>query len=322
MGGWNKTCGISNLPIYERQPVYVFVLEENVHEDSYCYSTCLFEPCLLPFNSKYNDYGGGENSSGVGLPLIIDALRKNLVELETGENRYHDIAVKRDHFNVDMFFEACHENRLFVDTCRKTPVKFTMMRKDIVDGILEKFSLYDYTTEKTFTYNDCLQEFDTVIGGWQNLFASILNGQIALSTKNGSLDHLDDERKNGVDMALSEYIFRDLLFLCRNSENFTQRLLESLRDRTASFIRLDQVFTNLVVNSQKEQLKELLADCLKGIFIDTFMDRTRKLWTPGGHEGSQNTDVDGHKILISTVQEAIDFQENQRANDDWPLYRS
>ena len=93
-------------------------------------------------------------------------------------------------------------------------------------------------------------------------------------------------------------------------------------DRAASFIRLDQVFTNLVVNAQKEQLKELLADCLKGVFIDTFMDRTRKLWTPGGHEGSQNTDVDGHKILISTVQEAIVFQENQRANDDWPLYRS
>ena len=197
-----------------------------------------------------------------------------------------------------------------------------MMRKDIVDRILEKFSLYDYTTKKTFTYNDCLQELDTVIGGWQSLFTSTLEGQIALSTKNRSLDHLDGERKTAADVALSEFIFRDLLFLCRISENFTQMLLGSLRDRTASFIRLDQVFTNLVVNAQKEQLKELLADCLKGIFIDAFMDRTRKLWTPGGHEGSQNTDVDGHKILISTIQEAIDFQENQRANDDWPLYRS
>lgn len=322
MGCWNKTCGISNLPIYERQPVYVFVLEENVHEDSYCYSTCLFEPCLLPFNSEYDDYGGGENSSGVGLPLIIDALRKNLVELEVGENSYHDIAVKRDDFDIDKFFETCHENRLFVDNYRRTPVKFTMMRKDIVDRILDKFSLYDYRTKRDLTYADCLQELDTVIGEWQNLFSSTLDGQIALSTKNGSLDHLEGERKNAADVALSEYIFRDLLFFCRNSENFTPRLLGSLRDRTASFIYLDHVVTNLVANSQKEQLKELLADCLKGVFIDAFMDRTRKLWTPGGHEGSQNTDVDGHKILISTVQEAIDFQEYQRANDDWPLYRS
>ena len=207
------------------------------------------------------------------MPLIIDALRKNLAELETGENRYHDIAVKRDHFNVDMFFEACHENRLFVDTCRKIPVKFTMMRKDIVDGILEKFSLYDYRTKRDLTYADCIGELDAVIEEWQNLFASTLDGQVALTTEEGSLDHLEGERKNAAHMALEELMFSNLLFSFRDSENFTQMLLGSLRHRTASFIRLDQVFTNLVVNYQKEQLKELLADCLKGVFIDTFMFR-------------------------------------------------
>jgi hypothetical protein len=322
MGCWNKTCGISNLHIYAGQPVYVFVLEENISEDSYCYSTCLFKPCLLPFNSEYDDYGGGENSSGVGLPFILNSLREKLVELEVGENSYHDIVVKRGDFDIDKFFEACHENRLFVGSYHRIPVQFTMMRKDIVDGILQKFSLYDYKTKKDLTYADCLEELDIIIGEWQNLFASTLGRQIVLATERGFLDHLEGDRKNDAYAALAELMFSNLLFSCRSSENFAQRLLGSLKDRTASFIYLDQVVTNLVAHSQKEQLKELLADCLKGVFIDAFMDGTRKLWTPGGHEGSQNTDVDGHKILISTIQEAIDFQENQRANDDWPLYQS
>jgi len=327
MGCWNKTCGISNLHICAGQPVYVFVLEENVNKSDYCYSSCLFKPCLLPFSSEYDDYGGGEKSSGVGLPFILDALRENLVELEVGDNRYHGIAVKRDDFNIDKFFEACHEDRLFVGSPRKIPVKFTMMRKDIVDGILQKFTLYDYVTKRDLTYADCLEELDIVIGEWRSLLASTLIGQVALATKNGSLNHLEGERKNDANAAFSKYIFRDLLFLCRSSENFTPRLMGSLRDRAASFINLNQVITNqvvinLVTHSQKEQLKGLLADCLKGIFIGTFMDRARKLWTPGGHEGSQNTDVDGHKILLSVVQDAIDYEENSRSNDNWPHYCS
>jgi len=256
------------------------------------------------------------------LPFIIDALRKNLLELEVGENRYHDIAVKREDFDIDKFFEACHENRLFVGSSRRIPVKFTMMRKDIVDGILQKFTLYDYKTKKNLTYANCLEELDAVIKEWQSLFASTLGGQIALATEKGTLDHLEGERKNAAHTALAELMFSNLFFSSPGSENFTQRLLGSLRDRTAYFIYLDQVITNLVANHQKEQLKKLLTDCLKGVFIDAFMDRTRKLWTPGGHEGSQNTDVDGHKILLSVVQDAINYEENSRSNDDWPHYRS
>lgn len=76
MGCWYKTCGLSNLHIPAGTPVYVFVLERrgNGISDA-CYSTSMFAPLLLPFESEYNDYGGGENSKGVGFPYIMQALK-------------------------------------------------------------------------------------------------------------------------------------------------------------------------------------------------------------------------------------------------------
>ena len=97
MGCWNKTCGLSKLHIYAGDPVYVFVIEQNLDHDR-CYSTAFWSPILAPFESVYNDYGGGENSGGVWFQHIMDGVRAKLIEQEVGENEYHDIAVKREGF--------------------------------------------------------------------------------------------------------------------------------------------------------------------------------------------------------------------------------
>lgn len=88
MGCWNKTCGLSNLHIFGSDPVYVFVLESE-RDDSNCYTTSLFKPLLLPFESEYNDYGGGEDSGVPAFDLIMTSLKDQLVELEIGDNQYH-----------------------------------------------------------------------------------------------------------------------------------------------------------------------------------------------------------------------------------------
>ncbi len=144
MGCWNKTCGLSNLHITAGTSVYGFVLEKNKHYD-HCYSTSLFSPLLLPFESTYDDYGGGEDSSGPALDIIMGALKRQLVEMEVGDNEYHDIAVKRDDFTPEKFFEAVHEDRMFIQHgSEQRPVYFTMFRKDIVDHILENRRIEDY----------------------------------------------------------------------------------------------------------------------------------------------------------------------------------
>jgi hypothetical protein len=144
MGCWNKTCALSNLPIYEGEQTYVFVIERNIGygTDSGVYTYHMFLPCLLPFEATYNDYGAGEDSKGVGLPWVISGIRENLVEMEQGENECHDIAVKREDFDVDRLYEACHEGGLRVKGYsvagyEENPrLHFVMMRKDVVDRVL------------------------------------------------------------------------------------------------------------------------------------------------------------------------------------------
>lgn len=86
MGCWNKTCALSNLPIFARERTYVFVLEES---SSYRRSKAidpnyLYDLVLIPFESTYDDYGAGENSSGIALPIILDSLKRCLIEKEQG----------------------------------------------------------------------------------------------------------------------------------------------------------------------------------------------------------------------------------------------
>ena len=158
MGCWNKTCGLSNLHITHGTEAYVFVLEPNEAGDSHCYATHLYKPLLLPFVTEYNDYGGGENSSGPGFQIIMDSIASKLHEVELGENKYHDIAVTKDKFGEELFFEAVHEGRLFREGNYSDPVKleYVMFRKDVVDHILENRVIEKYVGDGKGT------------GGWGN----------------------------------------------------------------------------------------------------------------------------------------------------------
>ena len=53
MGCWNKTCGLTNLHIKAGERAYVFVLEKD-EDDSHCYTTHMYKPLLLPFETTYN----------------------------------------------------------------------------------------------------------------------------------------------------------------------------------------------------------------------------------------------------------------------------
>lgn len=52
---------------------------------------------------------GGEDDGGVWFPYIMEALKNSLIEREVSENQYHNIDVKRDEFNEELFFESIHE---------------------------------------------------------------------------------------------------------------------------------------------------------------------------------------------------------------------
>lgn len=59
MGCWNETCFLSNLPIVDSDEVKVFILMESKEIKSKpCCHTDNYVPICLPFDAKYNEYGG------------------------------------------------------------------------------------------------------------------------------------------------------------------------------------------------------------------------------------------------------------------------
>jgi hypothetical protein len=303
MGCWNKTCGLSNLHITAGTPVYVFVLEKNKSYD-HCYSTSLFSPLLLPFESTYDDYGGGEDSHGIALGLIMGGITGNLVELEVGENQYHDIAVKKDGFTPEKFFEAVHEDRLSIQgrfSSEPTQIYFTMFRKDIVDHILENRRIQDYVGEGKGT---C---------GYGNNYVKYKFADIVADIRpllNEAMEKIA-KAKEDENNTLANYMLYDG-FEGMFPYGHPNKVAKWLRGDSYRYSRIVDMKTvirrGLEVGTVEaiNNLEKVLVEHLKAVFIDGFMHTARKTWIPGGHEGSQSSSGGALRLLADATVTVLD----------------
>lgn len=305
MGCWNKTCGLSNLHVTAGTPVYVFVLEKNKDYD-HCYSTSLFSPLLLPFEADYDDYGSGENCGGVALPFIMKGLKDQLIEMDLGENEYHDIAVKKENFDDKMFFKAVHEDRMQIHSSTSTEptqVYFTMFRRDVVDAILETRTIEEYVGDNKGTIAKWGDSKDYIRYKFSDIVADIKPMiEIVVAKVTGA-------KAAGEFMA--DYILYngiDSLFGYR-SENKAARWMRYDNHRYSRIVDMTTVLRKGIEAGTPEaldKLAEILEQHLKAIFIDSFMSSARKTWIPGGHEGSQSTSSGALKLLGKVVNDVID----------------
>lgn len=312
MGSWNKTCSLSNLHIFAGTPVYVFVLEDvSAERDNDCYTTSLFSPLLLPFNSEYNDYGGGENSGGPGFERIMNAIKESLIEVGVGDNEYHDIAVKRDAFNEELFFDAVHKNRLKIKGWRGKPVNlsFTMFRRDIVDDILQNHTFEEYVGHGA---GNCGYNNNYVRVGYQDYVADI----------RPMLDHIvseiNDFRSSGVNEKTERALFRSISMFERD-DNRASQLLSSIDYRYSRLVDFRSIGYQLLDDSSEaniQHLTALITEYFKGVYIDKFMHAARKTWIPGGHEGSQSTSGDELRFLYAATVRALDREDKEFGEED------
>lgn len=302
MGCWNKTCGLSNLHIGAGDPVYVFVLEDK-RDDSMCYTTSLYRPLLLPFQSEYNDYGGGENSSGIVLDLILSAITEDLDELEVGDNQCHDIAVKKKGFDEELFFEAVHEDRLSV---RGTKLTFTMFRKDIMDDILNNYQVERYVGDGKGTHgwgNNYIQYgFKDIVADLPVLIKSLTEGS---DEEFEFLKDLPEEQRARFRLRMMGF---DSLHKLRGT-NKAADWLQGDSYRYSRLVDAKLIASDMLAASEYDKLTEFLTQHLKAVYVDSFMHAARKTWIPGGHEGSQNTDQDAHRFLCKAIVGALDREK-------------
>lgn len=307
MGCWNKTCGLSSLHIYAGTPVYVFVMEDE-RDYSNCYSTSLFSPLLLPFDSEYNDYGGGENSKGIAFDLIMAALKNKLVEMPLGENQYHDIAVTREDFGEELFFNAVHEDRMYIRDLsaedNKRKVTFTMFRKDIVDTILDRHVIEQYVGNGEGT---C---------GWNNNYIQYKFADIVANIRPLLERIVNDASKASPEVRF--YLCESIYFKLRN-EYLAARWIGNDSYRYSRLVDIRGMLGDTLHVSQAidfDYWVELLTAYIKGTFIDAFMHSTRKTWIPGGHEGSQHAGDDEYRLLAAATIEALDREKAEFDSDE------
>lgn len=315
MGCWNKTCGLSNLHIKHGDQAYVFLLEPEKTGDSRCYTTHMFKPLLLPFVTEYNDYGGGENSSGPAFPFIMDAVKRQLLEMELGDNKYHDIAVKKDAFNEELFFEAVHEGRLYKenrwatdkeDLAEHTKIEYVMFRKDVVDYILENRVIEQYVGDGKGT------------GGWNNnytyykfsdIVADILPLIVEICEKTAAMD--EDTRIFRLTGGLETFFSYD-------SPNHAARWMRGDSYRYSRIVDISEIIGHVLEDATTEKvlkLEAILTEHLKAKFIDAFMEMTRKSWYPAGHEGSQAQGHSGYRLLNRAIDQALDAEKKKYEAD-------
>ena len=294
MGSWNKTCGLSKLHITAGTPVYIFVLEDNKRNDDRCYTTALYYPTLMPFYGVYNDYGGGEECHGVGLPYIIDGIKESLIEMELGENERHDIAIKKEGFDVNLFFDGVHKHRLKVNSFQgDTDVDFVMMRADIVDGMLNNWVRERYVGDgksnsgsyNRYTFTDILNEIDTFIVDLKSIM-----GDIMINMGYPYIQFIETAMRSKL----------------RDKYNLVSYITG---DRHGTIIRPLELIVDTILSGDIDVARALLIDFLKASFIDSFMDSTRNVWVPGCHEGSQNNEHNGYRLLTALVSDALDREQ-------------
>lgn len=295
MGCWNNTCGLTNLPINAGDEVYVFPIQERDLSGyrSHCYSTALYRPSIIPFVAEYNDYGGGEKCSGIALDPTIEGLRLRLVELEVGENKYHDIAVKRNDFDVDKFFESVHENRLYIKGHGKTnrPVFFTMVRKDIVDRMWNEWTFDMWKAPST----KIPEGFDTdhyyvknvTYAKLAGLLPAYISNLVKMQSESKSTGYFifgKDSILEGIFRAFEDYNFWDLL---------------DGREIITSFIEAGKL----------DAAEEFIRALMVGVMINNMMETTRRVWLPVMHLGSQSECYDEYKFLHQLANDVIDAKE-------------
>lgn len=315
MGSWNNTCALTNLPIHSGEAVYVFPVKEKDLSKyrSHCYSTALYKPMLIPFEAKYNDYGAGEECTGIALDLFVEEMRRELVELEVGENQYHDIAVKKDEFDIDKFFEAVHEDRLFVGGWAESnrPVYFAMVRKDVADRMWNEWTFDKWKGSKGEVPAGFESDQYYIKNVTYAKIATLISKYLALISEN--IKELSDSEIN-----IDRYIRRNLLNRDDVAEQFLLggifRCFEN--HEFWDLLNTRECIVNHIMNGDLDKAEEFIRSAMMGVMINSMMESTRRIWTPVMHMGSQSEEHAEYRLLHQLANDVMDARDSKYQDDD------
>lgn len=296
MGCWNHTCALTNIPVSAGEDVYVIVLHQHFGGGDHCYPTEYWQPIHLMFEGKYDDYGAVEDCTGAMLPYLVELIKLNLFEMELGENQYHDIAVKRDEFDIVKLFEADHESRLYVQPSgwdlrkgrTQVRLKHVVIRKSVLNRILQQYTNETMVTCETeqYGYKTVQLTFDQYVEAGKVFYAKQREEMDAAETP-----------EDRMMLRFSQYAGYDRDDLWSQVRHHIMHL--------PVLGGVDKLAFELLETQATDALEELIRQMATFFWLDNFMSDSRKMWCPPSGCGSQNDRTVAQRLLAEiTISES------------------
>lgn len=295
MGCWNSTCSVTSLPILDGDETVLFFLKPSRNDlgGTLHYSSDIYVPFGLPIHGIYNDYGKIDNiedhTDPKNIEFMTEYLKEHLIEMEFGENEYHDISVKREGFDLYIAQESVHESRLMVKdrhfVTDDSPMGFSYVPYDAVirPMMVHKFA-YDALMEETFdNWGD--ESFEEFVKSSDERYDDLFGGNL--------VEFIGD-RSNEARLSLAEMRVESL-YLQEVSRNDTL------------FKTLAVDITMPMLNTDKEFDRDLYLELLRVLWFDLCIGQMRKLWMPVTSLGSQSQSFDYYKTI---AEKTIDYIED------------
>jgi hypothetical protein len=296
MGSWNKTCGLTQIPIFHGDETVLFFLVQDPFSDSSMpsYSTSYWAPVPMPFYGTYDDYGFQDMHEGETAKLAqIKAAYGELVVINKPQGQFVDTWEVNDTvFDTwEKLQEAIHRDRLKISLFpdqKDSVVSFIMFDRKVYDKMVGDL------TKKIIPVVDDFCKWAKDKAGDPLTSRGIFFRQ-ALPE-----DYMEEKKIQWYDNpaagALTFWAGRNM----GSEAGWGGKPF--LRNYFSSFL-----------NRKIEQLDiKAMAEAF-AIFI-TF-DRLRKQWVPQAGEGSQDGIHPEHKIFLDAFKERLDAIKTEYEDD-------
>jgi len=311
MGCWNGTCGISQMAIRSGEPTIGFLMVRNPGDkwsaNGHCYPTAYWCPLSLHIEGTYNDYGAIDNvdENDWNVEVAHKYIVENMIEQDVGENKYHDIAVKKDDIGWKNLSEAMHEDRIelsigtmykqFYPNTTELQVGLMMVHRKVFDAIIKQG--IDYWGG-SITMDSLMKDGKDIVAYFRENDKTI-KGAITESEK-ALVEILMDHGMDMVHIKIGKDNHLSQITISNEGANFNvgKEYLRYLSER-------------IYAGDTDEQLDVIIKKLAEFYIFQSAMSMMRKTWMPQAGAGGQTDESE----LYTAVNQAVDGIITERASE-------
>lgn len=297
MGSFNFVCAVSGLPIVAGDNVKYLLLEQMgiASRGWTCYIDDRWFPRIFPVSAQYNDYGSIENiKNSLASDFSIHLLKNDIIEVDVGENEYHDSAVKKT-MTLEELLNPIWEGRVSVSSFNGSKaIQQTMIREDVWNSICS-MGIYSWSEKRQITLND----YKAYTRDYYNSLNGLINSEKELK---GAIKEL--KRANKEDLSFKKDIIIESIYDIANEKEllcFNDHIGSGLLNNNRLSSCLYNSF-NLIFEDKYSQtdINNFLDEIAEYVFVKSILVCLNKQWLPG-HTGGQDHKYKLHKSFNEKI---------------------